>query len=639
VSEEAERVGSGPEGNGAGIDPTAVALALAGASREKADAFLDDQRALISDQRQHLHEQSKQIHLDIWEKRLGVLLRGATLAIGFFVLGAFGLLVWNAANSTGLLIQSFSVPPDLAKDGLTGDAVAAKLLDRLAAMQALTSTTRAAKSYTNNWGQDIRLDIPETGVSLAELDGFLHSKLGHDTHISGEIERTATGLDLTVRAGPDGAATVSGTVADTGGLIQRAAEAVYRITQPYRFGIYLGYMSRTAESSSIFESLSKTGPIAERGWGYSGHAIVMADTEGLDQSLALLRKAVSIAPENILVRRGLAESEIQKSLPEAAVRDAQAAMQGLAGTGRSMIRAEIIPGAQALLQAEIFLEQGDFHAATSQAAVVVAAEPPGGRVSLSALLAMAQLGEHDTSAARTTMREPIRIDSVSPGIPAFHEIWARVLLQEAMENWTGELSEENNVEALFEKHPGIRSIPPTTVTPLFAIAEARLGRVEEAEARIARTPGDCNICLRARARIAALRGQNLRADFWFARAVADAPSVPFAFHEWGNALLSRGQPDAAIAQFKLANQKGPHFADPIEGWGEALMAKNQSHLALAKFTEAEKYAPNWGRLHLKWGEALAYAGRRDEAKKQFARAAQLDLTGAEKAELAVASRV
>jgi len=39
VSEETERVGSGPKGNSAGIDPTAVALAMAGVSRERIDAF------------------------------------------------------------------------------------------------------------------------------------------------------------------------------------------------------------------------------------------------------------------------------------------------------------------------------------------------------------------------------------------------------------------------------------------------------------------------------------------------------------------------------------------------------------------------------------------------------------------------
>jgi len=50
--------------------------------------------------------------------------------------------------------------------------------------------------------------------------------------------------------------------------------------------------------------------------------------------------------------------------------------------------------------------------------------------------------------------------------------------------------------------------------------------------------------------------------------------------------------------------------------------------------EAEKYAPNWGRLHLKWGESLAYSGNKEEAAKQFTRAAALYLTPSEKFELA-----
>ena len=68
--------------------------------------------------------------------------------------------------------------------------------------------------------------------------------------------------------------------------------------------------------------------------------------------------------------------------------------------------------------------------------------------------------------------------------------------------------------------------------------------------------------------------------------------------------------------------------------GEALIAKNSSDLALAKFDEANKYAPKWGRLHLKWGEALLWSGRRAEAPAQFAAARTLDLTPAEKSELA-----
>ena len=170
--------------------------------------------------------------------------------------------------------------------------------------------------------------------------------------------------------------------------------------------------------------------------------------------------------------------------------------------------------------------------------------------------------------------------------------------------------------------------------PSLALAHGGLGDFAAAERAIAPTPGDCYPCLIARAQIAELAGQRDRAEYWFNRAVAAGPSLPFAPEAEGRALLGRGQPDQAIAEFTVASQKGPHFADPLEGWGEALMAEKQSRQALAKFEEADKYAPNWGRLHLKWGEALVYGGKADEAKAQFSRAAQLDLSPADKVELA-----
>ena len=177
------------------------------------------------------------------------------------------------------------------------------------------------------------------------------------------------------------------------------------------------------------------------------------------------------------------------------------------------------------------------------------------------------------------------------------------------------------------------TILPRDWLPFFALAKARLGDVAGGEKLIARTPRDCDLCVRIRGDIAALKHDWNGAAYWFATVSARTPHIPFADNEWGRMLLAKGDLDGAIAKFQSAHAKGPHFADPLEGWGVALIMKNRSDLALAKFEEASKYAPNWGRLHLKWGEALMWSGRKDEAKKQFEIASRLDLSADERAEI------
>jgi tetratricopeptide (TPR) repeat protein len=232
------------------------------------------------------------------------------------------------------------------------------------------------------------------------------------------------------------------------------------------------------------------------------------------------------------------------------------------------------------------------------------------------------------------MAEPVEDSGLALGLAELYKIWARMVIDQKIDNWTGILSGAQTIGPLLPRYPGLPTFILTTTAPILAHAEAKLGKFAAAEARMAPAPANCYRCLIARANIAEFDNKYSQADYWFAQAEANAPTIPFAYYEWGLARLSRGHPDAAIEKFKLANAKGPHFADPLEGWGEALMAKNQSHLALAKFAEADNYAPNWGRLHLKWGEALFYAGKKEDARAQLQKASTLDLTAADKAELA-----
>ena len=83
------------------------------------------------------------------------------------------MMVWNAAHADGLIIESFSVlPSDMASRGLTGQVLATQMLDKLTAMQRATRSTRAPRTYANNWSDDIKVEIPETGVSIGEAYRF-----------------------------------------------------------------------------------------------------------------------------------------------------------------------------------------------------------------------------------------------------------------------------------------------------------------------------------------------------------------------------------------------------------------------------------------------------------------------------------
>ena len=52
-----------------------------------------------------------------------------------------------------------------------------------------------------------------------------------------------------------------------------------------------------------------------------------------------------------------------------------------------------------------------------------------------------------------------------------------------------------------------------------------------------------------------------------------------------------------MAEFNDANQRGPHWADPLKAWGDLLAKQGRTKEAPAKYDEALKYAPNWKQLH------------------------------------------
>ena len=112
-------------------------------------------------------------------------------SVALVLLGVVALLanaVWQAVHDDGLVIEAFAVPPDLAARGLTGQVRRHPHAGQSGPRCRLqTSSSRAPASFANNWGNDIKVEIPETGVSIGEVNRYLRELLGRETHITGEV--------------------------------------------------------------------------------------------------------------------------------------------------------------------------------------------------------------------------------------------------------------------------------------------------------------------------------------------------------------------------------------------------------------------------------------------------------------------
>ncbi len=651
----------GAAAGGPGVDPAAMAIALGAATQNervaaKAEAFLEtqsrlgDKQSRLADlQIENLQKQDEFETSHLRWRRFNDQMKGAMqimlVAVGALFVFAIGAAVWSAAHDDGVVIEAFNVPPDMQSRGLTGSVVSSMLLDKLTALQSQIDSARAPSSYASK-GDDIKVLIPDTGISISDAYRYLVGWLGHQTHISGDVYRSAKGVTVVVRTGGNTGALFEGGEGELNALMTRAAEAVYRQTQPFRYAVHLLNYGRDAEVDAVLSDLVTNGPASEKPWAYAVWMYPALAKGDLALAISRARTAAALDPHNLLAQSNVAEVEATAGHDEEVLRFDHAAKAASAAGGGDQIRPLARVSMEQMTDSNIAEETGDYLGASAQYDKQLNMPDFTGSRWSSAYMKSADLAlAHDAAASRRALgsytdSELFVRASIMSGWNQTNVDFPQFDQFAALGDWADARRDIEQAAAT----PAARSsqsllLPGTTFVPRIALAQAKTGDTKAAWREIAKAPLDCYFCLRVRGQIAAAQNNWRDADRWFARAVTLAPSIPFAYSDWGAMLMAKGDFDGAIAKFTTANRKGPHFADPLEMWGETLSAMNRSDLALAKFEEANKYAPHWGRLHLKWGEALWWSGDKDGARKQFAVASGLDLIPSEKSELVEAKRL
>ena len=240
----------------AGAEAFAAAVAAIASRQDPGVArhteeFLQEQTELLRVQRMHLkaEHQLRLVHLSGQNRESALRRAGIRIRIAFqlfaavvaaFIGAGVILLVHDAARSRRVVIEPFHAPPALAQRGIDGSVLAGALLDQLTNLQDATRSSSAALGVTGAWSGTIRLDVPETGISIGEISRLLRERLGHDVHIDGDLVETSAGeLALTVRGNGVPPKAFTGPGKDLDKLTFAAAGYVYAKSQPARWATYL----------------------------------------------------------------------------------------------------------------------------------------------------------------------------------------------------------------------------------------------------------------------------------------------------------------------------------------------------------------------------------------------------------------
>jgi len=567
----------------------------------------------------------------------------ALAAVVVALLLAVGAVVWSASRTTGLVIQPFSVPPELIEDGLDGRAVAALFQDELIRLEAETDSARPPASFRNDWSGGITVELDAGGLSLTDAYTALTRWLGNETYIDGGLSRTTDGLELVVRTSDGTAVTVEGPAGRPADLMRQAAERIYEQIQPYRYSVYLArkidalYAGPERQAlldrrRAILTTLASSPSEIERLWGNNGLAIA-ADTSSKD-AISFLQVGLEIDAEHPVLLFNVVQIRRLLGQDEGAFVEAQRLATLLSNPrNRAKMSADrqISPP---ITQARLAELQGDWSEALTvrtevgsesegqiwgdnardRVGILIALHRPSGALALSDSLNLYP------GIDRATNRPPF---APRAGTAASLDQWPEVVA--ALEAFEAEVAPT--------LPPRTSAARATFIWPRLAYARARTGDLAGAQTLIATTPLDCYLCVRERARIAELAGNRTAADRWSAEARRQGPSLPFAFAERGQMLMARGDTAGAIAFYEQAVERGPRWADPQKYWGDALMAQGDEAGAIRKYRAAADRAPQWGALHLAWGRALEAQGRRDQAREKYAEAAGMDLSAADRAEV------
>jgi tetratricopeptide (TPR) repeat protein len=585
-----------------GAEPFAAAIAANLSSHDpqvatETVAFLREQTVLLRAQKKNIDAEYEFFETE-WGPRLLALRLRTGFQIFFAVFATvigigLAIVTYAAVQSRGVVIDPFEAPPALAAKGLNGKVIAAGLLDVLTRIQAATRSTAEARALSNGWTKEIAIEVPETGISIEQLERMIKTRFGHDQHIQGDLVLTEQGsLALTVRGTRILPKTSTDEARNLDKILTAAGEYIYSQSQPGLWAAYLANNDRLDEAIHFAQGAYASADPNERPYLLNAWATSITTKGGegaMADALPLFREAVRLKPDfwvgyvNIMASIGGLGDE-----------------EGMVRVGEQMMKVAGGRPGRAPEMSYGNYDQEVWDLPAERAETIADMESHGGIGTTGAasgaeslVVGQFDVQMHDVEAAALRLKTTSVDEKNVPDVGA--AAMDRALLAEEIADLKA-AAQQWDTFAVAYANPTVSTLNPSYIC-YAAVTYEKTGQAAKADAAL-NAVGKLTLvdCYRFRGDVLDLRGDWSGAQAWYAKAVKLGPSIPSGYYSWGVALAKHGDLDAAAAKLKDANQKGPHWADPLKAWGDVLAKQGHTKEALVQYNMALKYAPNWKQL-------------------------------------------
>lgn len=561
-----------------------------------------------------------------FRNRIKALRDGAVAVIVVLAAGLGLFVVWDSTRADGVVVEPFQTLPVFAEQGLTGEAVANRLLTEVTAIQAATPSNRARRTALSSSDQ-ISVEIPATGLSLGEATRLLRRRLGDEQVVTGRLDQDADGapvmtLYIDGEPLPVGSPEPKDGESPVQAVIRGAGEALFRHAEPYRYAIWLSAEGRADEAQALLRQMTLWGSAEDRAWAYNGLASLSQSRASLLKQFVNARAALELSPDLPNALRGSAFVYRAVGMTGWATRISRDAI----AAGRS---GQDYKSREHYDRYQVATAEEDHRAALGWAESMTRTNGPTDDLEETLYLradALARL--HDVRGARAT--EAMAASASAPGERGYK--LSAIVQRPALEDWATLEAELKDMSGHEPARTGAGWAEDQFLfRPWLAIALARQGKADEAEIVMAQSPDfGCVLCLQARGEIAAARRDRNGMERWFGQTAEAALGLPGPLLRWGEGRLALGDAEGALVLARRARAAAPDWADAVRLEAEAL-SRLERREALARFARAADLAPQWGALRLGWARALNRFGDRRAAGIEVRAALARDLSPADRA--------